>query len=478
MLGMQAAVAAGGERARRDVAHHRPQPDPGRTPGGDAWAVSSSDEPLAAVTASGSVSGSVSGWDGAEAHPSSRRSGSAGRAALWVGVLFLGAVVAVGLVAVGYLAMSSPGGLSAEVVQSDAGEVLELRLATAAAGTRFRFHGEEQPIVDGRARFLLTADHLRVGDNALTVEVLDPDGTTRREHITLTLAYRVRADLVALDRAPPSIDIVVEVPAGSEVTLEGEPLTIDAQGRGVRAFPLAAVDDAGAVDMAVRYAITLPDSREGGGESAEGVVRTRIPFATLQLDRPGAAVVTESAEIEVAGAVHRAARVEIDGESVPVQNGRFVHQVPLPEARSYDIRILAREPGKAPRAHTVVVRRVDDLRAEAEGFEPDPDLDYARIQPNPAIYRGRKIALEGRIYNVTVQSGGSVLQLLVRDCPRGQRCPLWVQYPAASEASVNDWVRVLGTVAGEQQFRSESERVITVPRVDAEYVLPSEPPRR
>jgi uncharacterized membrane protein YcgQ (UPF0703/DUF1980 family) len=99
-------------------------------------------------------------------------------------------------------------------------------------------------------------------------------------------------------------------------------------------------------------------------------------------------------------------------------------------------------------------------------------MTYARIQQSPAVYRGRKVALEGRVYNVDVSGGRSVIQILVRDCARGQRCPLWVTYPQATEATVDSWVRVLGTVAGEQQFRSESDRIISVPRVDAELVLP------
>jgi hypothetical protein len=79
---------------------------------------------------------------------------------------------------------------------------------------------------------------------------------------------------------------------------------------------------------------------------------------------------------------------------------------------------------------------------------------------------------------VTVSEGRTVLQMLARDCPSGQRCPLWVTYPAATDITADQWVRVLGTVAGEQQFRSESNRVLTVPRVDAVFVLPSDDRRR
>ena len=61
--------------------------------------------------------------------------------------------------------------------------------------------------------------------------------------------------------------------------------------------------------------------------------------------------------------------------------------------------------------------------------------------------------------------------MLVRDCPGTQRCPLWVDIPQDTDVTADTWVRVLGTVAGEQQFRSERGQVHTVPSVRAQYVL-------
>jgi uncharacterized membrane protein YcgQ (UPF0703/DUF1980 family) len=139
-------------------------------------------------------------------------------------------------------------------------------------------------------------------------------------------------------------------------------------------------------------------------------------------------------------------------------------------------RISVRQAARAPRIETITIRRVEDMVREAASFEPNLDMTYARVSQNPSIYRGQRIAVEGRVYNVKVQAGRSVLQILVRDCPQGDRCPLWVSYPAATDATTNSWVRVLGTIGGEQQFRSRStNRVVTVPSVDAVFVLPQDP---
>jgi len=87
---------------------------------------------------------------------------------------------------------------------------------------------------------------------------------------------------------------------------------------------------------------------------------------------------------------------------------------------------------------------------------------------NIAVAMLMKVLFEGRVYNVSVQGGQSVIQILVRECPKGTRCSLWVTYPADTDATNNSWVRVLGTVQGQQQFRSENERIVTVPKVSAE----------
>jgi hypothetical protein len=158
-----------------------------------------------------------------------------------------------------------------------------------------------------------------------------------------------------------------------------------------------------------------------------------------------------------------------------VDAGRFLHRYPLPRPGKYEPQIMASSEGKAPHALKISVERVPDLAKAAQSFEVDRELTYAKVAQNPSIYRGQRIAVEGRVYNVNVEAGRSALQMLVRECPAGQRCPLWVSYHAATEFTVDSWVRVLGVVQGEQQFRSESDEVKVVPKVEATFLLPSKP---
>jgi hypothetical protein len=155
--------------------------------------------------------------------------------------------------------------------------------------------------------------------------------------------------------------------------------------------------------------------------------------------------------------------------------GHFSFTAPLAAAGAHELRVAASAAGRAPASTVIHVTRVADLGRAAAAFSVDHTLTYARLAAAPATFQGQHVAMEGRVYNVDLQDGHGVLQMLARDCPAGQRCPLWVTHPAITDITVDSWVRVIGTVAGEQQFMSQSGEVRTVPRVDAAFVLPSHP---
>ena len=354
------------------------------------------------------------------------------------------------------------------VTRMESGDALQVEVPEAAPGTKLRFDGQELPLQAGRATFPLAPAALHVGTNTVAVAVIAPGGGATTREIELDVDFRVHADLSELVGAQPMVAIVIDAHPGSTVLLDGAPLALPANGHAIKRYPVEASNaHDGIVTHVARYTITPP-----GGAAATGSVTTRIPVTTMQIDRPGLALVTDRDSVELAGAVDRAATVTVDGVPVPVTAGRFLLRLPLAALGAHTPRIVASAPGKAPHAVTLDIRRVADLAVEARSFTFDRTLSYARLKTAVLTYRGQNVALEGRVYNVEISGGRSVVQMLVRDCPRGEQCPLWVTYPAATDITVNTWIRALGTVAGEQQFRSESGRVNTVPRVDAAFLLP------
>ncbi|MDD9938744.1 MAG: hypothetical protein OXT09_34350, partial [Myxococcales bacterium] len=375
-----------------------------------------------------------------------------------------------------FFALRNGGGarsaVEASVVREGAVEYMQFTVTGAAPGAKLRFGGQEKVLEAGQTRFRLSADSLSVGKNAVLVEVVGPNGSVSSERITLELQHRVTLDTSPLRAGRTAVDVVVAAMPGSKVMLDGKPLDLDLQGRGMRTDPLdpsAAAED-GSLEHVVEYRVEPPT-----GEAQVGELRTRIPVASMQIDRPGQAVVTDEDSIEIAGAVGRDTQVSIDGHAVAVQGGRFLHRFKLGHEGVHQARVMATSDGRAPKLVSVRVERVANLARAAAGFAADASLTYAKISQNPEIYRGQKAAFDGRVYHVGVEKGRSVLQMLARDCPDGLRCPLWVTYPAATEFTTNSWVRALGVLAGEQQFRAENDEIRTVPKLEATFLLPAEP---
>ena len=392
-----------------------------------------------------------------------------GRGLLFAALAFVALLV---LVASGvglYFALRGGGPeVRVAVTRTDAGDALQVEVPAAVAGTKLRFAGQELPLVAGRATFPLAPDALHVGTNTVAIALIAPGGEATTRDIALDVDFRVHADLAELIGSQPSISIVIDARPGSTVQLDGIALPLPATGHVVKRYPVdAASAHDGRVTHVARYSITPP-----GGTVAQGTVTTQIPVTTMQIDRPGLALVTDRDSVELAGVVDPAATVTVDGVPVTVTAGRFLQRIPLATLGQHSPRIVASAPGKAPQAVTLDLRRVADLAVEARSFTFDPTLTYARLSPAVLTYQGQHVALEGRVYNVEISGGRSVVQMLARDCPRGEHCSLWVTYPAATEITRDTWVRVLGSVAGQQQFRSESGHVNTVPRIDATFLLP------
>jgi hypothetical protein len=362
--------------------------------------------------------------------------------------------------------------VSAKIVSTETGEALLFEVPSAPENSKIRFGGQEKALAAGRASFALAADSLRVGDNLVLAEVVPPDGEIAPVRITLAVFYRIWVDTSALRAERAALDVVVTALPTTRVTLDGEDLKLDEAGRGVRTYPIDVVSEAksGVIEHVVHYRVQPPS-----GDTVVDELRTRIPVAMMQIDRPGREVLTDRESIEIAGAAGKDTQIHLDKISIPVKDGRFLYRLMLPEPRDYKPRLVASAAGRAPLGVTLSIRRVRDLNQAASQFAAVPDLTYAKVVPNPVIYRGQKISLEGRVYAIDPRGAESVIQMFVRPCPSSRRCPLWVSDPHATDVAVDAWIRVLGVVEGEQQFRSEKNEIVTVPKVEAQFVLPAAP---
>lgn len=470
-----------GRAALNQTAFGLPNPDAGRAeqPPSMAWsetAGTSSPTPLpprmdddetAQVSTGSSLSARAPRSGGAVTSRPPRPKSNLGPILLAVAI-----VGALGLGAYLWLGQDSGPPVKVRIENDNGAEKMVFEVAGAAPGSKLRFGGIEQAIEGGQAVFPLGSGSLQVGRNAVLFDVLAPDGDSHAGKMVLSLDYRVTVDTAPLQTGKGAIDVVVAALPGSKVWIGGEELTLDAEGRASRREELvaSALKDGKTVEHIVSYRVQPPQQ-----EPQVGQIKTVIPIATLQIDRPGMQIVTEADTIEIAGTVDADSTVTLNGEPIAVQGGRFLHRFPLPAPGKHEPELIARATGKASRAVKLSIERVADLAAAARAFGPDASLTYAKIAQNPEIYTGQKAQFEGRIYNVSVDGGRSVLQMLVRDCPAGVRCSLWVDYGAATDLTVEKWVRAVGTIAGAQKFRAENDSEQTVPRLSAVVLVPIEP---
>lgn len=157
-------------------------------------------------------------------------------------------------------------------VVSDAGrDSLEFDVPGSVAGAKIRFGGQDRTLQAGRARFALSPDAIRVGDNVVTFDLVSQNGDVAPGSITLSVDYRVTLDTARLRAGTASVDVVVTARPGSQVALDGQPLALDAKGRAVRRDALEFGNETSQIEHVVRYRIQPPV-----GEAQVGELRTPL----------------------------------------------------------------------------------------------------------------------------------------------------------------------------------------------------------
>lgn len=374
-----------------------------------------------------------------------------------------------GAVALGVLTAGHASDVRARIVATDDGEAILFEVPQSDPGAKIQFGQQTAALEGGSATFPLGADALKVGDNVVLAKLLDGSGDAQDVRITLAVQYRIRVDTGPLEAGKSQIDVVVSALPGTEVQLDGEPVKLDAEGRVVKSYPLDLSSvQGGALEHHVKYRVQPPS-----GEAVVDELVTRVMVTSLQLDSPGASLVTDADSVQIAGAVDKGTTVTVDGKDVAVSAGRFLTTFPLPKVGKYAPVVQAQLAGRAPHRIELALERVADLAAAAAEFEVNREIDYAKLSQNAAMYKGQQAAFEGRVFHVMVEGQKAALQMLVRDCPNN--CSLWVDYPAGLEVKKGGWVRVLGTIEGVQQFRSAKNEVASVPKLRAAFVVPVEP---
>lgn len=344
---------------------------------------------------------------------------------------------------------------------------------SAPVGATIQVAQTAAPVQAGQARIDIPTSLLRLGPNQLELLYLETGKEPQRHTFEVLLRHLVKTDLSALEAEPPAVIVTFSIAEGLKLAVEGNPVQV-AGGVYAHKIPLATLVASGQSTADTAIAKIMFQLTDDSGVTEQGQHVVTVPLTKLQVDRPAPESVVEIAQITCAGIADKDAAVLVNGQPVGVTAVGFSTIVPLPNLGKYDIKISARSPGKAPSTRLISVNRIESLSSVIKEWSadlPKPELDYPTLGRETNGQVGKKVRLSGRIVNINTEKGVTVFLLYVADgCPAGGRCAVYVVFRGETDAGLQSWVDVYGTVRGTSAVDLPSGGKLDVPALDAAYV--------
>jgi hypothetical protein len=363
----------------------------------------------------------------------------------------------------------SPAPLRAEArVDANGADILHVTCATCPDGTEVRA-GESKAQIAAHAADLVLASPLKVGENLFSVAVDRPaNGRDETVSLIVQIGYRIRPDLSALDSDKPQLRIAIEGAPQASMTIDGKPLTLGNDGKGIYDIDVTSectglADEPKSIERAIPYSVV-----GSTGASEQGVVNVRVAVPPLHIDAPTAHTIIERDQFLLAGKTGRGARLIAGSQALTVgADGTFSRSIPAPAVGENSIKLRTTVPGQASRMATVNVRRVANLAEEAKTFAANAPLPFADLAASVNKYVGQPVVLSGEIVESRAQ-GATNLALL--DVQKGcSRPPCLARLVFAGEEPVarTDRLQVYGYVT--RAISSSGDASGTVPEVEVAF---------
>jgi hypothetical protein len=333
----------------------------------------------------------------------------------------VGGILVVGGGTILLLARAAPPIVAQGRVDAQGNDVLHLQCANCADGTTATLGGAKAEFKGYEAELPL-AKPLEVGDNHLDVAI-DRPGAGRDETVKLVVPvpFRIRADLADIGAKPPVITVRVAAAPGTQVSVDGKPLSLDGSGKGAYAIDVTSdtegpTEETKVIDRKVPYSVTPP-----GGKAESGEVNARIAVAPLRLDAPSPHAVVAGSQVMIAGQTVAGGSVTLDGKPATIQaDGSFADTHDAPSSATTSIELRASAQGRAPRTVHLALKRVASLEAEAKAAEKTPLLTYDQVALDIASKVGQRAVVAGEVLEART-AGHQTVALIIdtRGCAVG-----------------------------------------------------------
>ncbi len=364
-------------------------------------------------------------------------------------VFVLVAVVAGGA---GLFIWRSGAPLSAQPQLDESGkESLKIRCESCPDGTTITLGASSATVQAGGAVLPLPAP-LSIGDNDLTMQIDRPaSGRDESVKIHVPVAYRVKADLTTLTNAPPVITVRVEALPGTEISVDGKPVALDANGKAAHPIDVSAEvdgpsDEQKALDKKIPFSIKPKGA--AAPEAGQLVVHTGV--VPLHVDAPGRELYTDRTTANVAGQTKPGGTLTIDGQNVALdEKGHFGVRVELPAEGEKVLTITANAPPLAPRTMRARVTRVASLDAGAKALDAKTPVAFDVYGADPASKLGQRVVIDGEVLETRVAQGHTVLLIEEKKACAAGGCILrLVQGEDLAKVARGDTIHAYGTVIG------------------------------
>jgi hypothetical protein len=384
--------------------------------------------------------------------------------------LVTGALVVLGGLVIALLWRSTPPIVAQARASADGRDVLHLTCdpQSCADGTVVRAGNAQSAFMAGQSDLPL-ATPLRIGENPMVLQVTRP-GSSRVEpvHVTVPVAYRVRADVSTMSAAAPAFTIHVQALPGTVVRVGSASVPLDATGSGTYSIDETATtegpaDESRVVSADVPYAITAP-----GRAPEQGTVTARVSVAPLRVDAPGARAVVDEPRITLAGRAPRGATVTVDGAPVtPGPDGAFETSIDLPALGDRTVAVRAETAALVARTVHVTIRRVASLEQEAKAFERQPTVGYDDAMKDLKAATGQPMVVEGEV--IDARGSGHRTLVLVDDKRGCRKGPCLARVIVGRDVALARGVtlRAWGRVARAYPVPGGG----AVPEVEADFIL-------
>ena len=334
-------------------------------------------------------------------------------------------------------------------------------------------------IEKGKALITLPIGPVRLGSNSIEAKMLDGKGQEKGVIVLdfeLIKFWQPQLDTLNNEKNPV-VGLYFQTLPDASLVIDGESSPGEGPGKFLYTKTIKELmKKAPAVDedkWKISFDYELTSKKAGGVD--KGTVEIEIPTVKLQIDRPpdGAKIVDD--KVECMGKTDADAEITINGSPVNVNSGKFAIAIPLPNPGEYEIKVEAFSPKRGPRAASVKVERVGDMNEEIGAFKDgvEKDLTWEKLAREPTSYKGKKVAFQGRIFNIRTEKGVTAFQMLVSEgCPDGARCTLVATFRGETNAGEQSLVTVLGEVTGVQTLQTATGSKFDAPQIEAKFVVP------